>query len=182
MTAKILNKRPHGQFDYKYDNQNGIFVVTWNDKFVVTLGVNCIGSTPVQSTRKWPRHEKKKVDVPQSQIMTAYNTNMAEFVRLDQKTSIGTGCRLERRRDSDHYPLFPACSHSLQLARWLYTFSLANNRKTQTFQIFAMKSAKCIFYDILQISASKCYCRCGYRGNICQLYEILRRIPRRSAI
>ena len=87
-----MKKKSRGVYDYKFDKENGIFFLKWNDNSIVTIGSNHQSFTPVGSAKRWSNKERKHINVPQPHLIAMYNKYMGGVDHLDwltQKYRIG---------------------------------------------------------------------------------------------
>lgn len=82
-----MKKKERGAFDVVYDAKNKIAVTRWKDNAVVTVASTISADKPLLKATRWSAKEKKRVSVPQPNVINLYNRGMGGTDRADQ--SIG---------------------------------------------------------------------------------------------
>ena len=80
---KQLKKRDRGSCDYRFDTQNEILAVTWDDNNCVKLLSNHNVLQPVVQVKRFSRAHKKDIQVPQPKLIAEYNGNMGGVDKMD---------------------------------------------------------------------------------------------------
>ncbi|XP_046383469.1 piggyBac transposable element-derived protein 2-like [Ischnura elegans] len=80
---KELKKQGRGSFDYRLEKSENTFVLKWLDNKPVYLISNFVGAHPVENVRRWSVAEKRYIDVPQPNIVRAYNKHMGGVDKQD---------------------------------------------------------------------------------------------------
>ncbi|KAF2902633.1 hypothetical protein ILUMI_03555 [Ignelater luminosus] len=76
-------KTERGSYNHKIDEANNIFAVRWKDNSIVTLLSNQYGVKPLQSAARYSAKEKKKVYIPQPNVVSMYNKYMGGVDQFD---------------------------------------------------------------------------------------------------
>ncbi|XP_026323631.1 piggyBac transposable element-derived protein 3-like [Hyposmocoma kahamanoa] len=80
-TDKLLKR---GEFDEKVRNDEKVCVVKWKDTKAVTMLSTCSGSAPMATCKRWVKTAKRKIDVPQPNVVKNYNTCMGGIDLCDR--------------------------------------------------------------------------------------------------
>jgi len=81
--SKSLQKKERGSYDYRYDKNNDVLAVKWNDNSVVTLATNFQFVEPVLTAKRFSRADRRAVCVTQPNLIASYNANMGGVDLLD---------------------------------------------------------------------------------------------------
>ena len=81
--AKALQKTTRGTYDNRTDTANKLVMVRWHDNSIVTMVSNRYGVQPIVKAKRYSAADKN-IDVPQPQLVHAYNTSMGSVDRMDQ--------------------------------------------------------------------------------------------------
>lgn len=71
-----IRKEPRGPLDYRYDSENRVLAVRWNDNCVIILATNCQAINPNVSEKWFSRVKRNIIEVPESFIVQYYNNHM----------------------------------------------------------------------------------------------------------
>lgn len=82
-TDKEMKKKSRGSYDHRFDSENEILAVTWNDNNCVKLLSNYELMQPISQVKRWSRTEKKDILVSQPKLITEYNTHMGGVDKMD---------------------------------------------------------------------------------------------------
>lgn len=83
-----LKKTDRGTFEFATEKSENIVVCRWNDNNIVTICSNSEAVLPTANVSRFSQKEKKKVAVPQPQLIKKYNQNMGGVDRADQNISL----------------------------------------------------------------------------------------------
>lgn len=72
--SKLLEKNERGTFESIVTEK--MCVVKWRDNRVVCIASNFEDESPVGQVKRWCSKEKKKIDLPQPNIISSYNKHM----------------------------------------------------------------------------------------------------------
>lgn len=75
-SVKDFKKLQRGAYDFEYEKNNGILVVRWKDSAVVTIASNVHSIEPLKSVSRYSREQKKRISVPQPNVLSQYNSYM----------------------------------------------------------------------------------------------------------
>jgi hypothetical protein len=53
-----------------------VYMCRWNDNSVVTLALNHQTHLPMETAKRCPQHNKKRIDVPEASIIRSYKKGM----------------------------------------------------------------------------------------------------------
>ena len=104
--VKDLAKQSRGSYDFRFDRQNEVIVVNWNDNNVVTLASNMSGVFPMHSAKRWSMKDKKYIQVEQPHVVHEYNKTMGGVDLMDQNVSC---YRINMRTKKWWWPFFAYC-------------------------------------------------------------------------
>ncbi len=71
-----LKKKPRGYSDQCTVSDGSLTVVGWNDNRPVYVASNCEQSNPLSDVSRWSSAEKKKIQIPQPNMVRSYNKDM----------------------------------------------------------------------------------------------------------
>lgn len=74
--SKSIGKKARGTMDSRYDHNNEISVVRWNDNSVVTVASNFESVLPNVFVKRYDRKERKDISLPQPNMIAQYNKYM----------------------------------------------------------------------------------------------------------
>ncbi|KAB0790447.1 hypothetical protein PPYR_15169 [Photinus pyralis] len=97
-----LNKQERGTISYAADTEKNIVVVSWNDNNVVTVGSKASTVLPLRQVSRYSQKLKKRIEVPQPHLISAYNQSMGGVNRSDQNVSL---YRISIRGKKWYFPL-----------------------------------------------------------------------------
>jgi len=86
-TVDAFRKKVRGYHETAVLQDKSQIVVRWNDNAPVTMLSNCLGTEPIGTCKRWSRESKKRVDVPQPNVVAHYNPKMGGVDRFDQNTN-----------------------------------------------------------------------------------------------
>lgn len=98
-----FRKKERGYYDYRYEEQNKIIVVRWNDNSVVTLGSTFGKIEHVKNVSRYSRKQRKKVSVPQPNLIEQYNNKMGG---VDLCNNLVANYRIKIRGKKWWWPIF----------------------------------------------------------------------------
>lgn len=75
-TVKSIKKQERGSYDFSFDKDNELLLVRWNDNSVVTVASNNCSIEPLVAAKRYNRKEKKKITIPQPNVIAEYNQHM----------------------------------------------------------------------------------------------------------
>lgn len=78
-----MKKEIRGTYDYRFDENNDIFAVTWKDNNIVKVLSNHQGLEPIHHVSRYSRTDKKPATVPQPKCISDYNKYMGGVDKLD---------------------------------------------------------------------------------------------------
>ncbi|XP_049813849.1 piggyBac transposable element-derived protein 3-like [Schistocerca nitens] len=81
-------KENRGSYEICSDSASGISIVRWNDNNVVAVAINVDRVQPLHSVARFSREQKKRISVPQPNLLHSYNTHMGGIDRADQNVSL----------------------------------------------------------------------------------------------
>lgn len=87
-SGQNLRKQERGTFEFATEKTENIVVCRWNDNNIVTISSNSEAVLPTVGVSRFSQKEKKKVTVPQPQLIRKYNQNMGGVDRADQNISL----------------------------------------------------------------------------------------------
>ncbi|XP_039602162.1 piggyBac transposable element-derived protein 3-like [Polypterus senegalus] len=91
---KEMKKKERGTCDYRFDSENEILGVIWNDSSCVKLLSNHGPIDPMSQVKRCSRENKREIQVPQPKLITEYNRHMGGVDKMDwnvQKYRIKVG-------------------------------------------------------------------------------------------
>lgn len=127
MPSKEMKKLERGSFDYQSDGS--VFLCRWNDSSVVTVSSNYCTHLPMQSTKRYSRHHKKKVDIKQPNLIHKYNIGMGGVDLLDRMLS---SYRPTLRNKKWWWNLFVNALNMSVVAGWLLHSATRENHNRLT--------------------------------------------------
>lgn len=80
---KAMTNRERGAFESFINKSDNIVAVTWKDNSVVTLLSNEHGVAPLGEAKRYSVQEKRKVSIPQPNLIAHYNRNMGGVDLMD---------------------------------------------------------------------------------------------------
>lgn len=83
---KVLKKEGRGAYDYQ--SSDGVVVCDWFDNRLVTVASNYHSVEPTTTQRRWNSKEKKFVNIPCPNLVTAYNKSMGGVDKCDMMVSL----------------------------------------------------------------------------------------------
>jgi len=89
---KAMKKQTRGDMDYRFDDEEKILFVKWNDNSLVTVWTNYQSVEPIATAKRWSTSLKQEMSIPQPHLMAKYNKFMGGVGHLDwlvQKYRIG---------------------------------------------------------------------------------------------
>lgn len=130
MNSAVIDKRKvrgYMQTATARTKNNKISLTRWKDNAVVTVASTLYGQSPIGTSSRWSKAEKKKVEIPTPNAIKMYNKNMGGVDRMDQNIN---AYRISVRGKKWWWPLFTwlvdvSVQNSWQLSR------LSGNRNTQ---------------------------------------------------
>ncbi|XP_046982954.1 piggyBac transposable element-derived protein 3-like [Schistocerca americana] len=81
-------KENRGSYEVCSDSAYSISIVRWNDNSVVTVATNFDRVQPLRSVARLSREPKKRISVPQPNLLQSYNTHMAGIDQADQNVCL----------------------------------------------------------------------------------------------
>ena len=94
--------KERGEMKCFRENINGELVTAWKDNKTVYIASSCIGSTPITTTKRYCRKEKKKIEIPIPACVALYNRTMGGVDSMDQRVS---HCRSSIRGKKWYFPI-----------------------------------------------------------------------------
>lgn len=113
--AKNMAKKDRGVYDGRYDYENEISIIRWNDSSVVTVISNCDSLEPLVPVRRYSRKEKKEISVPQPNCIQKYNCFMGG---VDLHDNAVANYRIGIRGKKWWWPLFINMIDSAVVNAW----------------------------------------------------------------
>ncbi|KAF2890591.1 hypothetical protein ILUMI_15582 [Ignelater luminosus] len=104
---QYYKKTERGSYNHKIDEANNILAVRWKDNSIVTLLSNEYRIKPLQSAARYFAKEKKKVYIPQPNVVSMYNKYMGGVNQFDN--NIAT-YRISMRRKNGTCQSLCGCS------------------------------------------------------------------------
>ncbi|XP_066258244.1 piggyBac transposable element-derived protein 2-like [Euwallacea similis] len=74
--TKELERLPRGSYDFRFDTENKILVVKWNDNKCVSIASNFDTITPMATVTRWNGKTKSRMPIQQPRIIFNYNQYM----------------------------------------------------------------------------------------------------------
>lgn len=81
--TNVMKKKNRGNYDSAIDKQNNIVCVKWKDNSIVTILSNEFGVNPLQKALRYSVKEKKRVEIPQPNVIHRYNSFMGGVDQMD---------------------------------------------------------------------------------------------------
>lgn len=78
-----IKKQERGIYDHRYDKQNNIFAITWNDNNSVKLMSTHQGLYPLGFVKRWSKAAQKDIQISQPYLIAQYNKFMGGVDKLD---------------------------------------------------------------------------------------------------
>lgn len=103
---KITKKKERGYYDYKVTDDDVVVIATWNDNSIVNIASNCEKVLPARKVLRFSQKEKKRINVEQPALLSAYNSHMGGVDRADQNISL---YRVGIRGKKWYFPLLAHC-------------------------------------------------------------------------
>lgn len=100
---KDMKKEDRGMLDFRFDEKNSIFAVTWKDDNNVKVLSNHEATEPMQSVTRWSSERKERVKVYQPKCIATYNKWMGGVDRMDWSINKN---RIRIRGKKWYFPLF----------------------------------------------------------------------------
>ncbi|KAJ8935549.1 hypothetical protein NQ314_012738 [Rhamnusium bicolor] len=115
-----MKKMDRGAMYYAVSDQNDTVCVRWNDNSVVTILSNEYGVNPLQKCVRCSAKEKKKIEIPQPNVIKRDNQYMGDVDQLDNNVSnYRIAFRGKKWYTSIIYWLFDLCvTNAWSLARF----------------------------------------------------------------
>lgn len=110
-----LKKKNRGAYDYFFAIGQNIVVCKWHDNSVVTLASNSAPVYPIKQVSRFSEKEKKRIQIPQPQLVHLYNENMGGVDRSDQNISL---YRVSVRGKKWYFSLFAHCVDMVMQNTW----------------------------------------------------------------
>lgn len=85
--SSLMKKRARGVFDNAVDKDENIVCVRWKDNSVVTMLSNEYGVAPIRQAVRYSAKEKKKVEIPQPNVIHCYNRFMGGVDQMDNNVA-----------------------------------------------------------------------------------------------
>lgn len=104
----------HG-YDCVYDQRNQIHITRWNDNNEVTIISNFVGIQPESKVSRYSSLEKKKISVPQPNVINQYNKHMGGVDLHDNGVA---NYRISIRSKKWWWPLWINCINSTIVNAW----------------------------------------------------------------
>ncbi|XP_028656905.1 piggyBac transposable element-derived protein 3-like [Erpetoichthys calabaricus] len=99
---KEMKKKERGKCDYRFDSENEILGVIWNDNSCVKLLSNHEPIDPMSQVNRWSRKNKREIQVPQPKLITEYNRHMGGVDKMDRNVQ---KYRIKVRGKKWYFPL-----------------------------------------------------------------------------
>lgn len=82
--SKVLKKKERGALDYRFEKDDEIFYVKWNDNKPCIIATNHDQIEPMGSVKRWSREQQKRIDVQHPALFNNYNQGMGGVDLHDQ--------------------------------------------------------------------------------------------------
>lgn len=102
-TSKSMSKKYRGYYSGRYDYENDISVIRWNDNSIVTVISNCDAFEPLVPVKRYSRKDKKEITVSQPNAIHKYNCFMGG---VDLHDNAVANYRINIRGKKWWWPLF----------------------------------------------------------------------------
>lgn len=86
-STAAMKKKARGVYDSAVDKENNIVCVKWKDNSIVTMLSNEYGVLPVCKASRYSVKEKKKVEIPQPNVIHKYNSFMGGVDQMDNNVA-----------------------------------------------------------------------------------------------
>ena len=71
-----MKKEERGTYDYRFDSNEKILIIKWEDNKRATVGTNYDTVLPIRNVQRCQRDKKCKGNVPQPNVLNSYNKYM----------------------------------------------------------------------------------------------------------
>jgi hypothetical protein len=89
--SENFKKKERGYYEEKYDQENKVLVVKWNDNSVVNIMSNFEDIHPVSTAKRYSQNEKKIVKISCPKLVVSYNSHKGGSTQLRSKEKNGGG-------------------------------------------------------------------------------------------
>ncbi|VEN42899.1 unnamed protein product, partial [Callosobruchus maculatus] len=113
----VVKKSPRGTYDYLTDTNTNISITSWNDNTPFLIISSCDTVLPVREVNRWISSEKKKLPVPQPNVVGQYNKFMGGVARMDQNVN---NYRINIRSKKWWWTLFVFCLDTAMHNAWQF--------------------------------------------------------------
>ena len=79
-----MEKKPRGTYEVLLDTNNDVAMVLWKDKKTVSVASTYCGAAPVGKAKRFSRADRRRIEIPEPQVVKVYNMGMRGVDRLDQ--------------------------------------------------------------------------------------------------
>ena len=73
---KEMEKKPRGTYKVVLDTNNDVALVCWKDNKAVTVASTYCGAAPVGKAKRFSRADRRRIEIPQPQVVKVYNMGM----------------------------------------------------------------------------------------------------------
>ncbi|XP_049946923.1 piggyBac transposable element-derived protein 2-like [Schistocerca serialis cubense] len=87
-SKRMAKEKERGFYDYMFDKENQVLVVTWSDNKPICSATNYSTITPLSSTKRYSRAKKKEISVTVPHLIEEYNAHMGGVDLLDKQISL----------------------------------------------------------------------------------------------
>jgi DNA excision repair protein ERCC-6 len=84
MLPNEMKKKERGFYDYRFETNDELLYVRWNDNKPCTIITNHDSILPTTSVKRWSREKKCKIDIDQPMVFKNYTNGMGGVDRFDQ--------------------------------------------------------------------------------------------------
>ncbi|XP_036329436.1 piggyBac transposable element-derived protein 3-like [Rhagoletis pomonella] len=127
MNIKEMKKKPRGTSDFRFDMNNSILAVRWNDNAVVTLLSNFLSHTPMVRAKRYDRKQRKMVTIEQPYLVNEYNHLMGGVDLFDNAMN---NYRIRIRGKKWYWPLITNAFDAAMVNAWkLHCFCRKYDKK-----------------------------------------------------
>lgn len=101
--TKYMGKQDRGSYTFSTDTTTNCTITAWNDNRLVLSISSCDSTYPIGTANRWIHKEKKKLPVPQPNVIKTYNKFMGGVDRMDENIS---NYRISIRSKKWWWPIF----------------------------------------------------------------------------
>ena len=101
-----MKKKPRGTYKVVLDTNNDIAMVRWKDNKAVTVASTYCGAAPFGKAKRFSHADRRRIELPQRQVVKVYNMGMGGVDRLDQNLA---AYRINHRSKKWWWSVFRFC-------------------------------------------------------------------------